>query len=94
MISVKMELINLLYDLFKEKELDIKLIESADLINDLGMDSITFISMIVEIETHFNIVIPDNLLLMDRYRCIDDIVKIIQNIIHSSAIGTEVCNNV
>ena len=75
--NIKAELITLISVLFKEKGFDVEIIEYADLINDIGMDSITFISMVVEIEAHFNIEVPDDFLLMEHFKSIDDIVKII-----------------
>lgn len=77
--NIKSELINLIPTLFNEKGFDTDLIEYVDLVNDLGMDSITFISMVVEIENFFDITVPDDLLLMDNYKNIDNIVKIIED---------------
>ena len=48
--NIKKELINLVSTLFADKGFDVDIIEYVDLIDDLGMDSITFISLIVEIE--------------------------------------------
>ena len=43
--TIKHEVIELISELFKDKGFDIDIIEYVDLIDDLGMDSITFISM-------------------------------------------------
>jgi len=51
--------------------------ENTNLIDDLGMDSITFISLIVELESRFNIVIPDHYLIADNFNSIINIVEII-----------------
>lgn len=52
-------------------------IEYADFIEDIGMDSITFITLIVEIETVFDITIPDDILLMENFRDLNKIIDII-----------------
>ena len=92
--NIKAELITLISALFKEKGFDVELIEHADLINDLGMDSITFISMVVEIEARFNIEVPDDFLLMDYFINVDAIVKIIDNEMIAKTIGMDGVENV
>lgn len=77
--KIKQDIIKIIVELFKDKGFDTDIIEYADLIDDLGMDSITFISIVVEIESYFNITIPDELLAMDCFRCVDNIQSIIQN---------------
>lgn len=57
--EIKTEVINLISELFKDKGFDTDIIEYADLVDDMGMDSITFISIVVEIEAKFNIEVPD-----------------------------------
>lgn len=39
--------------------------------------------MIVEIEEQFSISIPDNILILDNFRNLNDIVKIITDIVNS-----------
>ena len=75
--EIKARVIQLVLELFKNNGTDTKFIEYVDLVDDLGMDSITFISIIVEIESQFKIMIPDSLLLMDNFKHIDDIAVII-----------------
>jgi len=77
--NIKAELITLISVLFKEQGFDVDLIEYVDLIDDLGMDSVTFISIVIEIEAHFNMTVPEDLLLMECFKSVDDIVKIIAN---------------
>ena len=57
------------------------------MIDDLGMDSITFISIIVEIEDMFGITIPDEMLLIENFRNVDEIVRLIENETTTSAIN-------
>ena len=75
--KVKAELISIIVPIFANKGFDIDLIEHVDLVDDLGMDSLTFISMIVEIEVYFGITVPNELLLMDNFKSVDDFMKII-----------------
>ena len=53
--TIKQEVIELISDLFKDKGFNIDIIEHVDLVNDLGMDSLIFISIVMEIEAHFDI---------------------------------------
>jgi len=77
--TIKNELIDILVILFENKGFDVKLIEYVDLIDDLGMDSLTFISMVVEIEAHFDMTIHDDMLSIDNFKTIDSIVRIIED---------------
>ena len=74
---IKSNLIDLCSEIFKESNVDTDLIEYVDYVDDLGMDSITFITLIVEIEARFDIVVPDDMLVIDCFRTTDDIVEII-----------------
>lgn len=75
--SIKSNLIDLCSEIFKESNVDSDLIEYVDYVDDLGMDSITFITLIVEIEARFDIIVPDDMLVIDYFRNADDIVEII-----------------
>ena len=77
--DVRSKIKNLVSGLFNDRIFDINFIEHLDLITDLGMDSLTFISMIIEIEVQFNITVSDNLLFMENFANINDIVEIIEN---------------
>ena len=76
---IKQEVVGLISEIFKDKGFDIDIIEHVDLIDDLGMDSITFISIVVEIEAHFGIEVPDDMLLLEYFKCVDDIVAVIEH---------------
>ena len=76
--DVKTEVIQLISELFEDKGFDINIIEYTNLIDDMGMDSITFISIVIEIEAKFNITVPDDMLLMDNFKKIDDIVTVVE----------------
>lgn len=77
--TIKQDVIKIISDLFKDKGFDIDIVEYVDLIDDVGMDSITFISIVVEVEVRFNISIPDEMLLMECFRKVDDIVKVVEH---------------
>lgn len=75
--EVKKELIDLIIEVFKNQEFDANTIEYTDLLEDFGMDSLSFISLVIEIESHFKITIPDETLLLDNFKFVDDIVVIV-----------------
>lgn len=77
--NIKVKLVDIVSRLFYENRFDTAMIEYADLVDDLGMDSLTFISFIVEIESTFDITIPDDFLIMDDYRSIEHVQKIIEH---------------
>lgn len=76
--EIKERIIILCAEIFRDSGADTKLIEFMDFNDDLGMDSITFITLIVEIENAFSIVVPDDLLLMNKLRNIDAIVSVVE----------------
>jgi acyl carrier protein len=92
--TIKQEVIELISELFKDKGYDIDILEYVDLIDDLGMDSITFISIVVEVEARFNIEVPDDMLLLENFKCVDDIVSVVENELSKKLEGTEVIENV
>lgn len=65
--------------LFPDSGVDKDVLEYADLIDDLGMDSITFISIVVEIEDIFEITVSDDLLLTENFRNVDSIIQIVED---------------
>lgn len=81
---IKQEVIELISELFKDKGFDIDIFEYVDLIDDLGMDSITFISIVVEVEAHFGIEIPDDMLSLENFRCLKNIVCMLTSILSDS----------
>ena len=76
--EVKIKMIEILNNLFLNSGVNLDVLEYADLIDYFGMDSITFISLIVEVESRFNITVPDNMLLMDNFKKVDDIVAVVE----------------
>ena len=76
--KIKQEVIALISELFAEKGFEVDIIEYVDLVDDLGMDSMTFISIVVELEAYFEIEIPDELLRLEEFKSIDDIVSVVE----------------
>ena len=75
--EVKKTIINIICnELFKTRP-DENMIEYMDLVDDAGMESISYISIIVELEAEFEITIPDECLLMDNFRNVNDIIAIV-----------------
>ena len=75
--EIKEKLIVLCAEIFKDSNVDTDLLEYVDFADDLGMDSITFITLIVELEATFDITVPDDLLLMDNFKNMDDVIKVV-----------------
>ena len=67
-IEIKNRIITILSQLFAESGVDTDILEYVDLVDDLGMDSINFISLIIELEAEFDVQIPDEWLLMEKFR--------------------------
>lgn len=76
--EIKTEVIQLISELFNDKGFDSDIIEYSDLVDDMGMESITFISIVVKLEARFDITVPDDMLLMENLKKVDDIVSIVE----------------
>ena len=76
--EIKERVISLCSEIFQNSEVDTDILEYVDFTDDLGMDSITFISFVVEIEATFGITVPDDLLLMDYFRNVDAVVRVVE----------------
>ena len=77
--EIKNKLIDMIQTLFPDSGVDKDILPYVDLIDDLGMDSIIFISIVVEVEDLFGITVPDDMLLMENFKDIDGIIQIIEN---------------
>lgn len=73
------KIIKIIAELLPDQLSESDLIQYADLIDDLGMDSITFISILVKIESCFEIIITDDLLILENFRYVDNIATIVEN---------------
>lgn len=67
-ITVKNKIIDIIAALFSKSGIDTDIFEFVDFIDDLGMDSVAFVSLVIDFETVFNITIPDDLLLLENFR--------------------------
>jgi acyl carrier protein len=74
--NIKTKLLEILSSYFIGRGFDIESIRYADLIDDAGLDSVTFISVVVEIEDAFNITIPDEMLIIENFRNATSIIEI------------------
>ena len=61
-----------------DRNIDSKLFESIDFIDDLGMDSLSFVSIVIELESIFDIIIPDEMLLMDTFEMLIVLLKLLK----------------
>ena len=66
--QIKEQLFPILSKVFFNIQMCSDRINTIDLIDDLGMDSVTFITLIIEIESHFQITVADEYLLSMRIR--------------------------
>ena len=92
--EIKAKILEILSNLFQNTGIDTDVLEYVDLIDDFGMDSVNFISLIVELEAEFDIQIPDDMLLLENFKCVDDIVSVIENELSNKSERTEVIENV
>ena len=76
--EIVQKVISLMSSIFEVRGFDTDLIECADLIDDMGMDSITFISLVVELEAEFEIMIPNDLLVLSNFNNANAIAKIVE----------------
>jgi len=56
-------------------------IEDTDSFSKIGMDSIVFVHLLIEVELMFNIEIPDDLLLMERIGSIAKLSSVIEGLL-------------
>ena len=53
------------------------------------MDSVTFISIVIEIESYFDIQVPDDYLLINKFRSVAQIMSIIEEELLKKKIGVD-----
>lgn len=75
--EIKEKLIALCAEIFQDSGVDTALLEYVDFEDDLGMDSLTFITLLVEVEAAFGITIPDDMLLMENFKNMGDVIQIV-----------------
>ena len=87
--DIKQAIINILSDLFFDEDdagddgdIDFEIdIEYGDLIDDYGMDSMSFISLVVGLENEFGIKIPDEMLSAENFRTLQMIFSRVKELI-------------
>lgn len=75
--EIKEKLITLCAEIFQNSGVETDVLEYVDFEDDLGMDSLTFITLLVEVEAAFEITIPDDLLLKDNFKNMGDVIQIV-----------------
>ena len=86
--EIKEKIIGILTSLFSDSGVDTDILEYVDLIDDLGMDSINFVSLIIELEATFDVQIPDEWLLMEKFRTFSQIYSAVDVLINEKGTGT------
>lgn len=89
--EIKVNILEILGILFQNSGVDTDVLEYVDLIDDLGMDSVNFISLIVELEAEFDIQIPDEWLLMDKFRECSSILSAVEELIAQKEMEDDSC---
>ena len=89
--EIKAKIIGIMSNLFQNSDVDTDVLEYVDLIDDLGMDSVNFISLIIELEAEFDIQIQDDQLLMDKFREYSSIYSIVDELLMSKEKEVGVC---
>lgn len=79
--EIKVKILEIMSILFQNSGVDTDVLEYVDLIDDLGMDSVNFISLIIELEAKFDIQIPDDWLLIDKFRECSSILSAVEELI-------------
>ena len=77
--NIKAKVIEMINNLFPNSGIDPDILEYVDLIDDLGMDSVSFISIVIEVESIFEIIVPDDMLLMENFRNVDGILAVVES---------------
>ena len=86
--EIKEKIIGILTSLFSDSGVDTDILEYVDLIDDLGMDSINFVSLIIELEAAFDVQIPDEWLLMEKFKTFSQIYSAVDALINEKGTGT------
>ena len=89
--EIKAKIIGIMSNLFQNSDVDTDVLKYVDLIDDLGMDSVIFISLIIELEAEFDIQIQDDQLLMDKFREYSSIYSIVEELLMSKEKEVSVC---
>ena len=89
--KIKERIIEILNRIFSDAGIDKDILEYVDLIDDLNMDSIVFVSLIIELETEFCVQIPDEWMMLDKFHNCTQITNTILSIYHEYTEDTNVC---
>lgn len=76
---IRKKLIETVSVFFEDIGIHVENIESVDFVDELGMDSLMFITLIIELENAFGFQLEDELIHLENFKSLDDIYK---NIYH------------
>lgn len=74
---INKELMQIISSIIGIEEKTFEINENTNLIYDLGFDSFKLVTLIIEVETHFNIIIEDNDLDIDKIALVGYLNKLI-----------------
>ena len=75
--EINRKLKRILLSLIGDSIFDMETIQYVDLLDDAQMDSLMFISIVIEIEESFDIIVPDDKMVMEKFRTLSEIAQII-----------------
>lgn len=80
--EIKQNLIKVLSNNISENKTNEYDYENINIIDEYDIDSLTFISIIIDLEHIFNVIIPDDLLQMDEFSDFNNIVNILDSLLN------------
>ena len=75
--EIKEKIISICAEVFRDTGVEPGMIEYVDFEDDLGMDSIAFVTLIVMLEECFEVTIPDDLMLIENFSNLQKITNIV-----------------
>ena len=80
--EIKQNLIKVLSNNISENKTNEYDYENINIIDEYDIESLTFISIIIDLEHIFNVIIPDDLLQMDEFSDFNNIVNILDSLLN------------
>ncbi|MCI8371884.1 MAG: acyl carrier protein [Lachnospiraceae bacterium] len=77
--EIKEIIVDIIKELIKDISLDL-LQADADLV-DLGLDSVVFVQLIVELEEKFQVDVPDEVLFISELNTINKMTQLVENLL-------------
>ena len=79
--AIHKKICSILRDKFSSFDIDLELLSHINFVDDIGLDSISFIELIVEIESAFDVEIPDEYLTAEHFDTLEKIELTVQQLL-------------